>query len=72
MVLYLASAVGKFSLKLSAPTNTENKIPLQWLIANSAYNQIVVGNIRLSQKHDYYLQVLGQLAIFNKEYCDFI
>jgi len=30
------------------------------------------GDIGLSQKHDYYLQVQGQLAICNKEYCDFI
>ena len=30
------------------------------------------GDLRLSQKHDYYLQIQGQLAIRNKDYNDFI
>ena len=74
LVLYLASAVGKVSSKLSVPTNTENKIPLQWLTANSAYNQMVVGTYvsHKSMTTTYTVQVQGQFAICNKEYCDFI
>ena len=31
----------------------------------------VDGGIRLSNKHDYHLQIQGQLVVCNKEYCDF-
>ena len=33
---------------------------------------IIKTYIRLSQKHDYYLQVQGQLTICNKKYTDFV
>ena len=30
------------------------------------------GTMMLNQSHDYYYQVQGQMAIWNKKYCDFV
>ena len=54
------------------PTNTENKIPLQWLIANSAYNQMFVGTYVSHKSMTTTYRSKASLPSATRSTCDFI
>ena len=73
LVLYIScKCCGEGLLEIKCPYKYREQDPTTMVDSKFCLQPDVRGDVRLSQKHDYYLQVQGQLAICNKEYCDFI
>ena len=62
--LVSCSCCGEGLLEISVHTNT--KIPTQQVFP------ILHSELKLQETHNYYYQVQGQMAIWKKQYCDFV
>ena len=62
---------GEGLLEIKCPYKYREQHPTTVMNSKFCLQPHVDGGVRLSKKHDYYLQIQGQLAICNKEYCDF-
>ena len=66
-------AVGRVLLKSSAHLVSEIKTQTLYVIRKMIFFlQHTVTGLNLSQKHNYYFQIQGQLAICERSFCDFV
>ena len=69
--LISCSCCGDGLLEIKCPYKHRDEHPHQ--VNDSRFCLCLVdGAVMLSFKHDYYIQVQGQMAICNREYCDFV
>ena len=61
-------------MEIKCPYTLRNESPTsKSALSNNAYClKVVDQKIELSRKHDYYIQIQGQLLITEEKYCDFV
>ena len=60
-------------VEVKCPYSLRDSIPEDWVrVKNSPLVQLNDGTIQLSRKHDYYYQVVMQLHVTMRNWCDFI
>lgn len=54
-------------LEIKCPFSVRHSVP-----TNAACFVVGEGGVQLSRKHDYYYQIQGQMAVLERDYCDFV
>ena len=59
-------------LEVKCPYKFRESTPAEAASYKEFFCQLENGTVTLKQKHDYYFQIQGQMAIYRRKWCDFV